>query len=105
MIPAIPETCPLNPISSSLLFQSRSFPSPALLADLHESVARMVCFTVLGLSMWGASLSWLVNEACDKNLVYHLCNYGFLFSSLVAGLAGGLWTVSKVREGREGRTW
>lgn len=78
--------------------QSRSFPSPGLLADLHESVARMVAFTVLNLTMWAMSLAWFVIDGCERNTVYYACNFGFLLSAIVAGLAGGLWRVSKSRK-------
>lgn len=68
--------------------------------DLRECVARLVTLTVVLLTMWAVSLSWLVKDKCDSNGVYHGCNYGFIDSALVAGLAGGLYKVSK--EGRKG---
>lgn len=91
---SIPANVAMIYVTARIIFliTSRSFPSPVLLADLHESVARMVAFTVLSLTMWAVSLTWLVKSDCQKNSLYHACNYGFVVSALVAGLAGGLWT-------------
>ncbi|MPD04993.1 hypothetical protein E2C01_100710 [Portunus trituberculatus] len=71
-----------------------SFPSGETLQDLHQCVARLVAFTVLGFTTWVDSVVWIAQLPDDeKAIVYHACNYGFVISAIVAGLAGGLLRV------------
>ncbi|XP_063873944.1 uncharacterized protein LOC135107698 isoform X1 [Scylla paramamosain] len=77
------------------LIMNSSFPGGTSLQDLQQCVARLVAFTVLGFTTWVTSIVWLAqNPNMDESIVYHACNYGFVISSVVAGLAGGLLRIT-----------
>lgn len=66
--------------------------------DLHQCVSRMVVATIIGFAAWVTSIAWLaINPNSGTYIVYHCCNYGFIFSAVVAGLAGGLLNQFRAR--------
>ncbi|KAG0727058.1 hypothetical protein GWK47_035428 [Chionoecetes opilio] len=91
---SIPVNAAMIYVACRLIFlvTQRSFPNQLALHDLHQCVARMVALTVLGFSTWVASVAWLAELQYESYFVYHACNYGFVISMIVAGLAGGILT-------------